>query len=287
MTLGVPGGSPAFWAPTNAPVATKRIANARLNASLLFKLAKKAKAVAILSEWPLAVFPEMKPAPKANGHAPDQAAHPDIRLLPEVEILRLDSRNENPHRQDDVQDRKVVALRVLKKYGLHKRLKTMHIDTSESTFLAAHPWDIEKIFKAVPTISVFTALRRLAISADNIYYPSLFPRVLLRDGNTGNEHGHRRLINFLPRSVESLEDLGIGATHATESVVLRGQDEEWCMLQSINQCNYPVPTVEGEDIFDDWVVMRRPALSTPSTCEYFIYQYVGNWHKGPEDGMEQ
>jgi hypothetical protein len=339
----------------------ERIAHARLNAFLLFKLAKKIQSIAILSEWPLAVFTEIKPGPKiiVQQAQTTTAGVLDPGVLLKVEELRLDSSIENPHRSSgkcqvnisktagllshlpnlrnieicgghgnvsfeqlqnfcrpslanitvltltattdsalddillccspenlkhfrftipaadrhlwngtDVQGSRVVAL--LEQCGLHKSLETVYIDTSNSTLFADGLPDIGPPFETVSTLSAFTALRNLTISADNIYYPSLFPRVLLRDGNTGNEHSYRRLIDFLPPSIESFEILAIYAIHTREvahvpdechphgklpklkSVLLRGQTDDSDVPRPITRCRYPLPTDGGEDTFEDW-----------------------------------
>ncbi|KAH6855481.1 hypothetical protein B0I37DRAFT_322087 [Chaetomium sp. MPI-CAGE-AT-0009] len=370
MVLDVPGDVPPIWAPADALVAMERMANARLNASILFKLAKKVRSVAILSEWPLAVFPELTPNPKTNGHGASQTNHPDFRLLPEVEILRLDSSNENPHRQTKkclVDMSKIVGIishlanaRNLEiRGGEHsisgqkvtdicrpslKNITSLNLTATSNAALngilscftsgnlkhfrftipSGSDNHVRNGTNTVPTLSAFIALRRVIISADNIYYPSLFPRVFLRDGYTSSKHGCRRLIDFLPRSVESLEIVGIYAIHAEDvanipiechpngklpnlkNVILCGKAAEWPMLQSITQCNYPLPTDEGEDIFDDWSdVAEHAKVAGPNMneqvqgCyaqagveyafdmpEYFIDQYVGDWNKDPEDAME-
>ena len=75
----------------------EHIAGARLSAFLLFKLAKNIKSIAILSEWPLAVFPELKRGPriKVKQAEPSLANAVSPGLLLGVEELRLDSHNEN------------------------------------------------------------------------------------------------------------------------------------------------------------------------------------------------
>ncbi|KAH6628913.1 hypothetical protein F5144DRAFT_631962 [Chaetomium tenue] len=473
FSLGDFYGSSQFWMSGDAPVAIPRIANSRLNAFLLFKLAKKAKAVAILSEWPLAVFPELRlPGPETVGNETIQASrgkHPDS-LLPEVETLRLDSSNENPHRRSTkcvvdmnkivgilshvsnarnleirggdhlmsgqkardicrpalknitalyldatsgsgitsillccnpenlkyfrftippglydnvmrsakVQAYKVVHL--LERCSMHETLETIHIDTTYAVYYANIPG--RTAFTTVPSFKAFTALRRLIISADNIYYPTVFPRVLLRDGNTsdgstddGNDNDENpgddnpgddntgddnpgdqttgdqiasdentgtgnstdgnpadenaveeepvheprflRLINFLPRSIESFEVVSIYAIHLQEvtniprechpdgklpnlkRVILQGLPEGAGILESVNKCEYPVPLEEGEDIFDDWHHITRHShdfapyrREEVAACyaeagveysfdmpEYFIHEYIGEWNQ--------
>ncbi|EAQ90176.1 predicted protein [Chaetomium globosum CBS 148.51] len=408
FSLGDFYGSSQFWMSGDAPVAIPRIANSRLNAFLLLKLAKKAKAVAILGEWPLAVFPELRhPAPETVAGDTIQANHPDS-LLPEVETLRLDSSNENPHRRSGmcvVDMNKIVGVlshasnaRNLEiRGGNHlmsgqkardicrpslKNITALHLDASSgsaitSILLCCNPENLKHFrftiphvyyanipgrtaFTTVPSFSAFTALRGLTISADNIYYPSVFPRVLLRDGNTsdgstddGNDDdenpgdqttsdentgtGHStggnpaagnankeetahkprflRLINFLPRGIETFEVVGIYAIHLQEvmniplecrpdgklpnlkRVILRGLPDGAGVLGSVTKCEYPVPLEYGEDIFDDWYhVMRHSHDFAPyrreevAACyaeagveyafdmpEYFIHEYIGEW----------
>ncbi|KAK3903064.1 hypothetical protein C8A05DRAFT_33202 [Staphylotrichum tortipilum] len=85
-----PGGG---WMPAHTPEAMDGVANARLNAFIVFNLAKNIKSIAILSEWPLALF-----ADSTQGHMTI-----NIGPLPTVENLRLggssssSSNNNNGH----------------------------------------------------------------------------------------------------------------------------------------------------------------------------------------------
>ncbi|KAK4035193.1 hypothetical protein C8A01DRAFT_48580 [Parachaetomium inaequale] len=411
IVLGIRGDDPPTWAPADAPVAIERIANARLNAFVLFKQAENIQSIAILSEWPLALFPELKPARRiiVQQAQPTTAGALNLDPLCKVEELRLDSSNENPHRGSqkcqvdiskianflthipklrnleirggtgqligmqipacraffknitvlnltatsastarnifwccsnqslkhfrftipagagcilrdghDVQGSAIVAL--LRELRRQKTIETLHIDTAESTLFAANVADISERFNTVSTLSDFTALRHLTISADNIYYPSQFPRVLLRDGNTGNEHSHRRLIDFLPTTIESFEILAIYAIQTRDvahvpdechprgklpklkSVLLHGQTDDSDVPRPITRCRYPLPTDGGEDNFEDWYHVADVAKADGKRIneqmagrykeagvkykfdmpEFFIDQYVAEHNFDPE-----
>jgi hypothetical protein len=345
------------------------IANARLNALLLFKLAKNIKSIAIMSEWPLAVFPELKPGRrikvKQAEPTPVNAVGPGLLLG--VEELRIDSSNENRHavsskcrvdihkvaglfshvpnlrnleirgghnlfsatqlpvcqpalkkittltltatsvstlsdilscctptnlkhfrftipagedgtlrHGNDIQGRTIINL--LLEHNLSATLSTLHIETSESTFFAADPADIRLAFNTAHTLSGFTSLEKLTISADTIYYPSMYPRILLRDRHTGT--ADKRLVTFLPRSLSTLEITGIYAIHSDEvaelavvcqqpnnefahlkKVTLRGYDG--AVTRPIGWATYPVPGYDDEDenntISQDWHSVEHEA----------------------------
>jgi hypothetical protein len=347
----------------------QHIANARLNAFLLFKLANNIKSIAILSEWPLAVFPELKPGRrikvKQAEPTPVNAVGPGLLLG--VEELRIDSSNENRHavsskcrvdihkvaglfshvpnlrnleirggnntlsstqlpvcrpalenittltltatsvstltdvlscctpanlkhfrftipagedgtlrNGDDIQGRTVINL--LLEYSLSATLSTLHIDTSESTLFADDPAEIRLTFNTAHTLSDFTSLERLTISADTIYYPSMYPRILLRDCHTGT--ANKRLVAFLPCSLSTLEITGIYAIHSDEvaelavvcqqpnngfshlkKVTLRGHDP--AVTRPIGWATYPVPGYDDEDennrIGQDWHTVEEEA----------------------------
>ncbi|KAK4234128.1 hypothetical protein C8A03DRAFT_18912 [Achaetomium macrosporum] len=300
--------------PGNVPYAVELIPVARLNAFLLSKLAKKITAVAILSEWPFAVFPPVKPAPRirvkgAKPQPPTDTADPG--RLPQVVELRLDSSSpdtrsgiyrvdlgktvgllarvpnlrtlrlrgvdaflrpglsENqlalcrstlanlttldlasigrdalhdiirccspahlrhvtfkiPPGRDgterpgsDSQGSRLIDL--LAQFHLAATLTTLHIETSHNTLFGApsHVVARDEGFETIETLRDFVSLCHLSISADNIYFPSLFERVLLRDEHTDN-YNHRdgeRLVNLLPPNLESLEITGIYAIHARD-----------------------------------------------------------------------
>ncbi|KAK4102317.1 hypothetical protein N658DRAFT_485640 [Parathielavia hyrcaniae] len=359
VVLGVPGDEPPAWAPGNTAVAERCVANARLNALILFTLAKKIKSLAILSEWPLALFPEPKPCPKIK--VKQAIAAPDPGPLPEVEELRLDSSNENPQyrtgkcvvdirkcvglfsrlsnldsleirgghhtlsskqlvscqpalnnistlnliatststmsdilqacspnrleyvrftippNQDgilrngnDVQGRTIANL--LHEYRLSERLRTLYLDTSESTLFAANAYDVRQTFQTIPSLRpTFPSLRHLTISADAIYYPSQYPRVLLRDPNTpgpGNGNERDRLVTFLPPTLQSLCITGVYAIptldvaslaracqqhqpkggqqqqqqfDALERVTLRGHRNVWTVVKPVAWTPYKIP----------------------------------------------
>ncbi|KAL2022939.1 hypothetical protein VTK56DRAFT_4154 [Thermocarpiscus australiensis] len=98
-------------------------------------------------------------------------------------------------------------------------LVTLEIDTSQSkiyTDAVETGQTLLHNLRTVPSLAHFTSLRHLAISIDAIYYPSLFPRVLLRDDHTGPQ----RLVDFLPEQLETLEIKGIYAIPAHEVELL-------------------------------------------------------------------
>ncbi|KAK4149792.1 hypothetical protein C8A00DRAFT_18573 [Chaetomidium leptoderma] len=409
--LGVRGDRLPMWIPGDSNLLTvspchlgrDRIANARFNAFLLFKLAKKIQCIAILSEWPLAVFPEPKPGPKIK--VKQAASVVDLGPLPAVEELRLDSSNDNPHFRshkclvdirkcagllshltglcildirgghnvlsheqvlscrpalvnitvlnltatskstlddillccsprslkhfrftippvadgtlrhgNDIQGSEIINL--LTEHRHCKTLETLHIDTSESVMFAADPDDIRLEFKTVDTLSHFASLRHLTISADSIYYPSLYPRVLLRDPNTGKMGN--RLIRFLPSRLESLEITGIYAIYSGDvnrladecfrrgrlqnlkKVTLKGHRGN--MLRPLGGIPYPVPEYDDpEHGFDDWYEMAYEDQNPGSEIdkdiagcfeaagveygfdmpEFYFDAFAGDWDKDP------
>lgn len=280
------------------------IANARLNAFIVFSLAKNIKSLAILGEWPLALFPDSTQGQKTI----------DIGPLPAVESLRLGSSSHHSNNSsssnsgsqirgidmrkiasllarlpnlgslelrgghdtlsaaqlracspmanltaikltatslsavddillacrsgplkhfhfsipggieaacshgNDIQGRELIDRLI--EYGLEASIESLHIDTSASILFAADPWDIQLRFQTVRTLRDFHALRHLSISADSIYYPSGYPRVLLRDPNTGDERSGGRLCALLPAYIESLEITGIYAIRTKDVLEL-------------------------------------------------------------------
>ena len=383
-----------------------RIANARLNAFIILKLAKNINSVAIMSEWPLALFPESK----TSKTMPTRANVIDPGSLPNVEDLRLDSSNENPHLTshkclvdmsktagllqhlpnlrileirgghnnlsaeqilacrpalvnitvlrlsatsestlrdilmccnpkslkhfrftipagkdstlrfgNDIQARQVVNLLIQQRFA--KTLETLHIDTSESVLLAADPADIRLRFKTAHSLAGFTALRHLSISADAVYYPSLYPRVLLRDPNTGDEHAGQCLVRLLPRNIESIVITGIYAIHPKDVSQLadaclsgrRFQNLNQIILQgchdgatlSLGSIPYPVPEDEDddlEDVADKWREIEAMAEHSGSEIDkdmeqkfggagvkysfdmpqFYFDKYAGDWDKDPQ-----
>jgi hypothetical protein len=119
---------------------------------------------------------------------------------------------------NDVQGRELIDRLI--EYGLEASIESLHIDTSASVLFAADPWDIQLSFQTVRTLRDFHALRHLSISADSIYYPSGYPRVLLRDPNTGEERSGGRLCALLPAYIESLEITGIYAIRTKDVLEL-------------------------------------------------------------------
>jgi hypothetical protein len=333
-----------------------RIADARLNAFILFKSAKNISSIAILSEWPLAVFPELKPGPKIKvKQASPATANPlDPGPLPKVEELRLDSSNDNPHLAsakcmvdiskaagflshlpnlrnleirgghntlsaaqvhachprlanittlnlsavsestlrdlllccnpnnlkhfrvtippgadgklrfgNDLHGEQIVN--ILTQYGVADTLETLTIDTSHSTLMDFGHGIIRDTFQTISTLKHFTSLRHLSLSADTIYFPSLYPRILLRDTNTGGDEDEgQRLVRLLPYNLESLEITGIhailrsdmkylaqashdngGQFEQLDSVVLKG-DARFATLPTDVEIPYPLPEHENE-----------------------------------------
>ena len=389
----------------------ERIAHAQLNAFLLFKLAKNIKSIAVMSEWPLAVFPELKLGSKikVNNALPAPARVIDPGPLPQVEVLRIGSGTEKPHLTgsgarmiditktvglfshlpnlrdleirggnntlsaaqvhacrpnlnnvtvlnlsatsefamrdillccnpknlkhfrftippksernmsmagNDIHGERIID--ILTQYGVAKTLLTLHIDTSQSALLALGRDSIRREFETAPTLNHLTSLRHLSISADAIYFPSLHPRVLLRDPNTGAEHEGQRLVHFLPRNLESLEITGLYAIHPRDvaslaketlpggrfehlkKVVFKG-DPGCAALDERNP--YPVPRREDpDDQFSDWDAVeemsRVTGLETEGEVkrafaaagviygfdmpELYFDEYVGEWDNEPD-----
>lgn len=388
------------------------IAKARLNAFILFKLAKNIKSLAILGEWPLALFPERKTSSETKIKIKQTKPVPtdvvDPGALPELKELRLDSSNENPNRVlhkclvdirkivglishlpnlrvleirgghhsisaeqyllcqrsmcnitalslsatsssalrdiilccsannlkqfrftipagedgtlrygNDIQSEQVI--RTLNVHGLAPTLETLQIDTSELALFAADASDIRLTFRTVPTLAPFTALRHLSISADAIYYPSLYPRILLRDDHTGeNENAGKRLMDFLPRNIESVEITGIYAIYAADvarlakacqpggelsrlrKVTLKGSQNS--VTNPINWAPYPVPVDEEGDNWEDWHGVAEEAEAQGGALhadivrlfdaaevryefdmpEFYFDRYAGDWDADPE-----
>jgi hypothetical protein len=74
--------------------------------------------------------------------------------------------------------------------------RTLHSDTShDSLFEGAetHAEIRDEGFRTIESLrDMMASLRHLSISADNIYFPSLYPRVLLRDQNTDGTNPNTR-----------------------------------------------------------------------------------------------
>jgi hypothetical protein len=168
---------------------------------------------------------------------------------------------------NDIQGRTIVDL--LHECHLSKGLKTLHLDTSESTLFAANADDVRLTFRTIETLRSFASLCHLTISADSIYYPSQYPRVLLRDANTGNKIG-KRLINFLPRTLESLCITGIyaipildlyklpkecnrhGLFAHLKNVALRGHKNVQAVTNWVSRTPYPVPRNSDANDCANW-----------------------------------
>ena len=330
-------------------------------------MAKNITSVAILSDWPLALFPELKPGPKIKvkqaSPAPASALGPGP--LPNVLRLHLNSSDENPHlasgkcmvdiskaagllshlpnlhtlqirgghnsltaaqvhacrpklgnvtslflnaasepalrdlvlccNPNKLEDFQFVIppgntgklrngtdlygeriVDILTQYGVADTLENLYIDTSHCDLLAFGRGLIRDSFQTVTTLSHFTSLRHLSVSADNIYFPSLYPRVLLRDPNTGDEHNGERLVRLLPCNLESLEIKGVYAVHPTDlvslaeasvtggrfeelhKVVLFG-DKAFTELTEEEELPYPVPSEEGDAELEDWHELEKRA----------------------------
>ncbi|KAJ4298333.1 hypothetical protein N0V88_003358 [Collariella sp. IMI 366227] len=286
---------------------TRRFSKARLNAFLLFKMAPNITSLAILSEWPLAVFsllPARIPGPKIVvkqattkptaplatikalrlendtarpdgfgccvdlGHCADlicrlpklrsltirgaansfsleqmSACRPILAKLTTLDVISTSKRfleglimccspdnlkhfrftiDSNRQPATDTTGNEIVFL--LADHGLHKKLESLHLDTANNMMFANDIFNQASPpqFKTVETLRNFRSLRHLSISNDNIYFPSLHARVLLRDPNTEdpnngdpnidlNIESGTRLVNFLPRSLETLKITGIYA----------------------------------------------------------------------------
>ncbi len=387
----------------------ERIANAKLNASLLFKLAKNIKFISVVGEWPLAVFSESNLGSdiKVNKALPAPSDVIAPGPLPQVDVLRIGCSNNNSHLASDTHmidiakaaglffhlpnvrnleirgghstlsaaqvtacrpnfnnitvlnlsatsesalrdilsccnsknlrhlrfsvpprtERSLIAgndihgqriIDILTQYGVAETLLTLHIDTSQSTLFALGRDSIRREFETAPTLNHLTSLRHLSISADTIYFPSLHPRVLLRDPNTNAEHEGKRLINFLPHNLESLEITGLYALHPQDvaslaketfpggrfgqlkKVTLKG-DPGYTARDERNP--YPVPRREDpDDEFLDWDAVeemsRVTGLETEEEMklvfaaagvsygfdmpEFYFGEYVGDWDDEPD-----
>lgn len=304
------GPSPVLAAPagfdgTLTAWRQERIANARLNAFALFKLAKNIKSVAILSEWPLAVFelfPTANQAPAQRRIRVTQGRHGIVLRvdldctvpLGRVEELRLDSDNLNLEKKKYIVDLeksaplvfRLPSLRTLQVRGgtgalvtpgllphnftrlsvldlvscsitaaslkhilahcsaqlthfritlagdhghigstmvgfdvvdaladadLTQTLTTLAVDTSSSETFSVGWDDARSRFRTLPSMADFSRLQHLSISADSIYFPSQYPRVLLRDRDQHVPNPGERLLYFLPAGLRSLEITGIYA----------------------------------------------------------------------------
>jgi hypothetical protein len=217
---------------------------------------------------------------------------------------------------NDIEGHTIVDL--LKKSHLSNGLKTLQLDTSESTTFAADPHDVRLTFRTVESLRSFASLRRLIISADSIYYPSQYPRVLLRDANTGNKKG-MRLINFLPRNLESVCITGIyaipiidllklpkechnqGLFPQLKNVTLRGHKNVHAVTNAVSWTPYPVP--EDSEVSDcaNWRGVEEHLKQYGSVTngriaecyteagvrydfdmpEFLFDKYAGDWNQDP------
>ncbi len=217
---------------------------------------------------------------------------------------------------NDIRGERIID--ILTQYGVAEALLTLHIDTSQSALLALGRDSIRREFETAPTVNHLTSLRHLSVSADTIYFPSLHPRVLLRDPNTDAKHEGQRLVHFLPHNLETLEITGLYAIHPRDvanlaketlqggrfehlkKVVLKG-DPSCAMLDEQNP--YPVPRREDpDDQFPDWDAVeemsRVTGLETEREMkrlfaaagvsygfdmpEFYFDEYVGEWDDEPD-----
>ncbi|KAL2125834.1 hypothetical protein VTI74DRAFT_2557 [Chaetomium olivicolor] len=148
----------------------------------------------------------------------------------------------------------------LLEYGLHQMLESLRLDTTECLHFGHDPEDLRSFFKTVETLRDFRSLRRLSISNDSIYYPSLYPRVLLCDPYTGDPEAGTRLVNFLPRSLESVEVTGIYAIHLND------------VSELVDACG------EGKQL--QYLRERRPQGRRPSALSRSYALHVFLWYGG-------
>ncbi|KAL2261981.1 hypothetical protein VTK26DRAFT_2814 [Humicola hyalothermophila] len=99
--------------------------------------------------------------------------------------------------------------------GHEEWLETVVVDTAGSDVftVAWEAWS-RHAFHTFPTLAGFATLRGLTVSADLIWFPSMYPRVLLVDKDRHNgEHpgSDQRLVNFLPGQLQTLAIVGIYA----------------------------------------------------------------------------
>ncbi|KAK3311698.1 uncharacterized protein B0T15DRAFT_572014 [Chaetomium strumarium] len=378
--------------PGSAPFAKEMFPVARFNAFVLLKLARKATAVAMLSEWPFVLFPATKPTPRIQvkgatpqpptntvdlGRLPQivemrldtdspylgtlgaQSGHGYVETgprarpawykvdlakvvgllvrVPNLRILRLRGVDAGPSASaifawgrlavtgstlanlttldlvsinrdalcdiirccsprslrhvsfqiahgaegdarpgDEVKGTTVLAL--LDEFDLAENLRTLRIDTAHNYLFKdgiraqSHDDIRDDGFRTVESLRDLASLRHLSLSADNIYFPSLYPRVLLRDKHTDGK-SHRdgeRLLTLLPSNIETLEITGIYAMHVKDMRMLAracGDDDHYN-----DEDNWSDD--EGDDISDepyspmsvDSAIITGTASSSPANA---------------------
>ncbi|AEO64838.1 uncharacterized protein THITE_112021 [Thermothielavioides terrestris NRRL 8126] len=185
---------------------------------------------------------------------------------------------------DEMRGHNIIDL--LESHNFAASLESLHIDTTKNILLASRdPRDFCRDgYETIESLRSFTALRHLSISAENIYFPSGYPRVLLRDPYTGDEDAGQRLVSFLPRNIESVEITGVYAIHVkdVEQLAAACRNTDTTMAGTDDDAQFCFPNLKravGAEINAHIASLFREAgvdyhFDRP---EFFFDQYAGDF----------